>query len=294
MILAPSRELAIQIKAYIDKLASGTDLRSVVLVGGESIQEQFTELLKNPDVLIATPGRLLQLADEMATKTKKGAVQEQEGVHSWFKQVEWVIFDEADILLELGLAPQVYALLAKLPKERVTALFSATLPKGIIELVKVGLKEPTLIRLDIEAQLSPTLETHFLACQPAEKEAMLMSLLMAPASPICLINENNLVESSNSYKDAPYGGLIFVSTRHHVEYLHEYLNFLNIPHGSLYGTMDPIARTNALQSFRAKEFSILVVTDLAARGLDLPFLKWVLHYDFAPQEKLFIHRVINF
>jgi ATP-dependent RNA helicase DDX54/DBP10 len=280
----------VQTKAYVDKVACYTDLRSTVLVGGESIQEQFTELLKNPDVLVATPGRLLQLVDEMAEIRGRGSASTQsEGPHSFFKNVQYVIFDEADVLFEMGLAPQVYALLTKLPADRLTALFSATLPKSIIELARIGLKDPVLIRLDVEAQLPPTLDTIFLACQPGDKEATLVALLTNPLSPLCIKETENVSESSR-VSEAAFGGLVFVATRHHVDYLHELFTALSLPHGSLYGTMDAEARTEALRAFKQKAFPLLLVTDVAARGLDLPHLKWICHYDFPPQEKLFVHR----
>ena len=291
LILCPSRELALQTKLYVDKISSKTDLRSALFVGGESIQDQFNALLRNPDILVATPGRLLQVVDELNQNRQLRAASNKsissvECVDQLFKAVEWAIFDEADVLLELGLAPQVYSLFKKLPKDRVTALFSATLPKGIVELAQLGLKDPKLLRLDVEQQLSPTLETIFLAVPSVSKEAALLSLLTNSI----LTGNSKSREDADAYKDSPFGGLIFTATKHHVEYLHELLSSLGISHGSLYGTMDPQARTEALSAFKKREHSVLIVTDLAARGLDLPFLQWVLHYDFPPQEKLFVHR----
>lgn len=278
LILAPSRELALQNLQYVKNFCKYTDLRAVALLGGDSLHEQFDGLLTNPDIIVATPGRLIHIIEE--TKSQL------------LSSVQMIVLDEADRLFELGLSEQIqqiFKLCAQSGEPRTTALFSATLPGTLIDFATAGLKNPRLIRMDVESQLSPDLETFFFTIKTTDKEAMLLATLLSPASPIQLDMEK---QSSVPALDANHvrGGMIFASTRHHVEYLHELLSSVHIPHAYLYGNMDASARRYALSLFRAAQVPILIATDLAARGLDLPHLDWVLHYDFPPKEKLFVHR----
>ena len=158
LILSPSRELALQTLKVVKELGRGTDLRCVLLVGGDSIEEQFGTLASNPDIIIATPGRFLHLQVEMNLD---------------LSTIRYVVFDEADRLFEMGFAAQLAEILHALPSSRQTLLFSATLPKSLVEFARAGLQEPHLVRLDAESKVSQDLQSAFFTVKGAEKEGAL-------------------------------------------------------------------------------------------------------------------------
>ncbi|OMH84819.1 ATP-dependent RNA helicase dbp10 [Zancudomyces culisetae] len=260
LIIAPNRELALQIQKEFSIFAKFTDLRSAVLVGGDSIESQFGQLaVGNPDVVIATPGRLLHLAVEMNLK---------------FDMVEYVVFDEADRLFEMGFALQMHELLYRLPKNRQTLMFSATMPSSLVEFAKAGLDEPSLIRLDAELKMSENLEMSFFMVTSNDKEASLMYLLGKIAR-----------EKPGSQT------MVFVATKHDVEYTYELLTRANYRCSYIYGSLDQVARQQQMHSFVKKSTQVLIVTDVAARGLDIPILEYVINCNFVDSSKVFIHRV---
>lgn len=257
LVLAPTRELAVQTHLFIQAMTKFTDLRSIVLVGGDAFEGQFTQLASNPDIIVASPGRLLHLCVE--TKFSLAAV-------------EYVVFDEADRLFEMGFAEQLTELLALMPASRQTALFSATLPKTLVEFAAAGLTNPQLIRLDAESKLSEDLKCHFMSCSTDSKEAALLYLL------------KNVIRTDELT-------VVFAATKHHVEYLQELLKSFNFDVSYIYGSLDQEARELAIHNFRTGRSTILIVTDVAARGIDIPLLDNVINYDFPGKAKLFVHRV---
>ena len=292
LVLSPSRELALQILKVIKELGRGTDLRSVLLVGGDSLEDQFGYMAANPDIIIATPGRFLHLQVEMALD---------------LSSIRYVVFDEADRLFEMGFAAQLTEILHALPSSRQTLLFSATLPKSLVEFARAGLQEPHLIRLDAESKVSPDLESAFFTVKSSEKEGALLYLLNdvihIPMGPLqgAVPTEEEKVENKkrkrNSDKptstESPtaYSTIVFVSTKHHVDYLASLLRHAGFAVSHAYGSLDQTARRMQVQNFRTGLTNILVVTDVAARGIDIPILANVVNYDFPPQPKIFVHRV---
>ena len=162
LILSPSRELALQTLRVVKEFGRGTDLKCILLVGGDSLEEQFGFMSSNPDIVIATPGRFLHLKVEMGLD---------------LSSVKYVVFDEADRLFEMGFAAQLTEILHALPSSRQTLLFSATLPKSLVEFARAGLQEPNLVRLDAESKISPDLESAFFTIKSAEKEGALLHIL---------------------------------------------------------------------------------------------------------------------
>src|ERR1700712_4663154 len=162
IIMSPSRELALQTLKVVKEFSRGTDLKCVLLVGGDSLEEQFGFMAGNPDIIIATPGRFLHLKVEMSLD---------------LSSVKYVVFDEADRLFEMGFAAQLTEILHALPTSRQTLLFSATLPKSLVEFARAGLQEPSLVRLDAESKVSPDLENAFFSVKSAEKEGALLHIL---------------------------------------------------------------------------------------------------------------------
>jgi len=257
LILSPTRELAIQTLKFVKDFGKYTDLRTCVIVGGDNMEEQFGAIAGNPDIIIATPGRLMHLIIEMNYD---------------LKTVQHVVFDEADRLFEMGFEDQLKEILFKLPQERQTILFSATLPRLLVDFAKAGLTDPSLIRLDVDSKMSKDLQAAFFSVKRIEKDSALLYLL------------KHIIKDNEST-------IVFAATKHHVEYLHELLDKANIDNTYIYGSLDQTARKINISKFRNGISKILIVTDVAARGIDIPLLENVINYDFPTFSKIFIHRV---
>eukprot|EP00842_Homolaphlyctis_polyrhiza_P000825 jgi/Hompol1/1743/HPOL_001458-RA len=257
LVLSPSRELAMQTLKFCKDLTKHTDLRACVFVGGDQLEDQFTAIAGNPDIIIATPGRLMHLIIEMGIE---------------MKTVEYVVFDEADRLFEMGFAEQLREIMHRLPESRQTLLFSATLPRLLVDFARAGLQNPALIRLDVDTKISRDLQMYFFSIKPEEKDCALL----------CLLNRSIPRDQQT---------IIFVSTKHHVEYINELLKASGFLCTYIYGTLDQSARKINLARFRQGKAKILVVTDVAARGIDVPLLDNVINYDFPASSKVFVHRV---
>ncbi|KAJ7072296.1 ATP-dependent RNA helicase DBP10 [Mycena amicta] len=309
LILLPTRELALQILKVGKELArgwhagqgshagdgeteqssKGQSLRWSLIVGGEGLDEQFETITSNPDVIIATPGRLLHLIVEMNLD---------------LKSVQYVVFDEADRLFEMGFETALNEILQRLPASRQTLLFSATLPASLVDFAKAGLNDPKLVRLDAESKISTDLKMAFFSIKQAEKDACLVSLLrdvikVPFAQPGFLAADSEDASKAprkSKFKPseqitAPHQTLIFAATKHHVEYLQNMLTTANYAVSHIYGSLDQTARSFQMDQFRRGITSILVVTDVAARGIDIPVLENVINYDFPQGARVFVHRV---
>ncbi|XP_006901049.1 PREDICTED: ATP-dependent RNA helicase DDX54 isoform X2 [Elephantulus edwardii] len=257
LILSPTRELALQTMKFTKELGKFTGLKTALILGGDKMEDQFAALHENPDIIIATPGRLVHVAVEMNLK---------------LQSVEYVVFDEADRLFEMGFAEQLQEIIGRLPGGQQTVLFSATLPKLLVEFARAGLTEPSLIRLDVDAKLNEQLKTTFLHVREDTKPGVLLHLL------------RNVVRPQDQT-------VVFVATKHHAEYLTELLTTQGVSCAHIYSALDQTARKINLAKFSHGKCSALIVTDLAARGLDIPLLDNVINYSFPAKSKLFLHRV---
>uniref|UniRef100_A0A8C9G9S0 ATP-dependent RNA helicase DDX54 n=1 Tax=Pavo cristatus TaxID=9049 RepID=A0A8C9G9S0_PAVCR len=257
LILSPTRELALQTLKFTKELGKFTGLKTALVLGGDKMEDQFAALHENPDIIIATPGRLVHVAVEMNLK---------------LQSVEYVVFDEADRLFEMGFAEQLQEILARLPGSHQTVLFSATLPKLLVEFARAGLTEPMLIRLDVESKLSEQLKLAFFHVRGDDKPAVLLHLLRSVVKP-----QDQTV--------------VFVATKHHTEYLKELLTSQGICCTHIYSSLDQTARKINIAKFAHGKCQVLLVTDVAARGLDIPMLDNVINYSFPAKSKLFLHRV---
>ena len=290
LILSPSRELALQTMKVVKELGKGTDLKTVLLMGGDSLEEQFGLMAANPDIIIATPGRFLHLKVEMSLN---------------LSSIKYVVFDEADRLFEMGFAAQLTEILHALPPSRQTVLFSATLPSSLVEFARAGLQEPSLVRLDAETKVSPDLESAFFPVKGGEKEGALLHILhdvikMPLGSPAGAQEDEEqqsrkrkrgFDKPNPKEKPTEHSTIIFTATKHHVEYIANLLRLAGFSVSYAYGSLDQTARKIQVDNFRRGKSNILVVTDVAARGIDIPVLANVINYDFPPQPKVFVHRV---
>ncbi|KAL9303683.1 hypothetical protein ACSQ67_020946 [Phaseolus vulgaris] len=252
LILSPTRDLALQTLKFTKELAHFSDLRVSLLVGGDSMESQFEELSQSPDIIIATPGRLMHHLSEVDDMS--------------LRSVEYVVFDEADCLFGMGFAEQLHKILAQLGENRQTLLFSATLPSALAEFAKAGLRDPQLVRLDLETKISPDLKLAFFTMRQEEKYPALLYLV-------------------REHIGSDEQSLIFVSTKHHVEFLNVLFRQEGIEPSVCYGDMDQDARKIHVSKFRSRKTMLLIVTDVAARGIDIPLLDNVINWDFPPSLK---------
>ena len=260
LILSPTRELSLQILGQCKKLCRYTNLQCCALVGGTSLDQQFEELAGNPDILVATPGRLLHVMEEASFS---------------LALVKSVVLDEADRLFELGLQPQIVAILHRVPDSAQRSLFSATMPSVLAEFTNAGLTNPVTIRLDAEMKLSDKLKQSAFLVRSDEKLAALIVVL------------KKIINVGAQQAQA----LVFVESKHHVEMLEAVLGGYMIPCSAIHGQMDQEARKNSVANFTRRRTSVMVVTDVAARGLDIPLLDNVVNFSFPHTPKLFVHRV---
>ncbi|KAK3323501.1 P-loop containing nucleoside triphosphate hydrolase protein [Cercophora scortea] len=289
LIMSPSRELALQTLKVVKEFSRGTDLKAILLVGGDSLEEQFGMMANNPDIIIATPGRFLHLKVEMNLD---------------LSSIKYAVFDEADRLFEMGFAAQLTEILHALPPSRQTLLFSATLPSTLVEFARAGLQDPSLVRLDAETKVSPDLESAFFSVKKVEKEGALLHILndvikMPLGKPVIVKEDGDSKKRKRGPDKGPdpkgrpteHSTIIFTATKHHVEYLANLLKHAGYAVSYIYGSLDQAARLEQVENFRKGRTNILVVTDVAARGIDIPILANVINYDFPPQPKIFVHRV---
>uniref|UniRef100_A0A7S1RHE8 RNA helicase n=1 Tax=Alexandrium catenella TaxID=2925 RepID=A0A7S1RHE8_ALECA len=256
VVLSPTRELAMQTAKFFRQLSRHSGLRCCLLVGGQAMEKQFEHLANNPDIVIATPGRLMHHMLEAELSLTR---------------IEILVFDEADRLFELGFAEQLQQVLEKTPTSRQCLLFSATLPAQLVSFSRSGVKNPVFVRLDVETTISDALDLWYLYVRKDEKLAATVAVL------------RHLHRQEKST-------IMFVATRHHVEFFGEFLAQFGLPAAIVYGSMDQVARLEQVARFRKGKARILVTTDVAARGIDIPFLDHVLNFDFPPSAKLFVHR----
>ena len=264
IVLSPTRELAMQTCKVFQLLSRYTDLRIALIVGGHSMEGQFDRLMNNPDIIIATPGRLIHHL-------------EQEGAFT-LDRVETLIMDEADRLFELGFAEQIESILKSCPSNRQALLFSATLPSQLVRFAKAGLQSPEFVRLDSECSLSDQLD-------------IFVAFTRSEAKPAALISSLRALRSKQDDPKSIKKTIVFVATRHHVDFLGQLVEKANVAKvACIYGSMEQTVRTAAMSQFRSGQASVLIVTDVAARGIDIPDVDNVVHYDFPCSPKLFIHR----
>ncbi|TSL28178.1 ATP-dependent RNA helicase DDX54 [Bagarius yarrelli] len=257
LILTPTRELALQTMKFTKELGRFTGLKTALILGGDSMDDQFAALHENPDIIIGTPGRLMHVIMEMNLK---------------LQNVEYVVFDEADRLFEMGFTEQLQEIIRRLPETRQTLLFSATLPKLLVEFARAGLTDPVLVRLDVDSKLSDQLKLSFFHLRLDDKPALLLYLL------------RNVVKPQEQT-------VVFVATKHHVEYLNQLLTSQGIECAYIYSALDQTARKINIGRFVHRKAMVLLVTDVAARGIDIPLLDNVINYNFPSKAKLFLHRV---
>jgi ATP-dependent RNA helicase RhlE len=255
LVLVPTRELAEQVHANIQAYAVGLPLRTYAVYGGVSINPQMMALRKGVDVLVATPGRLLDLNRQNAVK---------------FNQVETLVLDEADRMLDLGFAEELRSLYAALPKQRQTLLFSATFSDDIRLLAGQMLKDSLSLDVSPRNQAATSVRQSVVPVDKKRKPELFCHLLR-----------------QRRWKQV----LVFAKTRNGVDQLVERLQGLGVAADGIHGDRPQATRQRALDSFKAGELAVLVATDVAARGLDILDLPLVVNLDLPIVAEDYIHRI---
>lgn len=255
LILTPTRELAIQIHESFENYGRYTDLKSTVVYGGVGQNSQVKELKQGVDILTATPGRLLDLMNQ-------GFIS--------LTHVEIFVLDEADRMLDMGFIHDVKRILAVLPKKRQTLFFSATMPQEIVKLSKSILHNPVKIEVTPE---SPTVEAITQRIYYVDKG-----------------NKNNLL--LNILEDAGIkSALVFTRTKHGANKVVKLLNASKIEAEAIHGNKSQAARQRALNNFKEQSIRVLVATDIAARGIDVDELQYVINYEIPNVPETYVHRI---
>ena len=255
LILAPTRELAKQIADNLTAYTQGTHLKTVLVVGGAGITGQTRRLEKGCALLVATPGRLIDLLD-------RGAVR--------LDETQFLVLDEADQMLDLGFIHALRKIAPLLPDDRQTMLFSATMPKQMAELADTYLSNPIRVQVNPPGKAADKIaqSVHFIA--KAEKANLLVELL-------------------DGHRDER--AIVFGRTKHGSEKLYRKLEKDGFAAASIHGNKSQGQRDRALKAFKAGEVKVLVATDVAARGLDIPEVKHVYNFDLPNVPENYVHRI---
>lgn len=255
LILAPTRELAIQIGENFTSYGKYTGLKNTVIFGGVSQKSQTDALRNGVDILIATPGRLLDLMQQKYIS---------------LQNIEFFVLDEADRMLDMGLGHDVKRIIAKLPKVRQTMLFSATMPREISKLIDTILVKPVKIQVAPVSSTIDTIKQSVYLVGKRNKKSLLIHLL-----------KDKSIESV----------LVFSQTKHGANRLTGDLIKVGIQAQAIHGNKSQNARQLALSNFKEKKIRVLVATDIAARGIDVEELSHVINFDLPDVPETYVHRI---
>jgi ATP-dependent RNA helicase RhlE len=255
LILAPTRELAIQIDETIARLSRHLKLSHAVIFGGVGHGNQIKALARGVDVLVATPGRLLDLLGAR---------------HVRLEDVSHLVLDEADRMLDMGFVRDVMKIVAKLPQERQSLLFSATMPTDVAKLAEQILYKPVRVEVTPEVVTVDAIEQYIVHVATAQKRHALTKLLAEP-------DFSRVV--------------VFTRTKHGANRVSDYLRDAGISTEALHGNKSQGARQRALQGFKSGDVSVLVATDIAARGIDVADVSHVVNFDLPNIPESYVHRI---
>ena len=257
LILVPTRELAHQIGREFEKLSNGRRIRAVAIVGGESMFKQMKILQSGCQIVVATPGRLMDLMD-------RGAIQ--------LHKVRFVVLDEADQMLDIGFRPAVEAILDACPKERQTFLLSATMPREVRDLTRRYMTDPADVRLihEDEDATIPAIRQGFLMVSPERKLELLFRLLE---------------------REQPSRALIFCRTKHGADKVGNLLRNDGLKAEAMHGDLSQSQRNRVLAAFRVGRLTTLVATDVVGRGIDVPGISHVINFDIPEDPEHYVHRI---
>jgi len=253
LILTPTRELAGQVRERVAAYGARTGLRTALVIGGAPINKQKHQIRRGVDILIATPGRLEDLM-------KQNAVS--------LRAVEYFVLDEVDQMLDMGFIPAVRAITAKLPKERQSLFFSATMPREIERLALALLNDP--VRIELKRQAPPKIDQSMIFLPKPEKIGALVKILNGDGFNSCLV---------------------FSRTKHGADKIVKVLSGAGLSAQAIHGNRSQGQRERALKAFKAGHTRILVATDIAARGIDVQGVSHVINFDLPHVAETYVHRI---
>mgnify|MGYP001222841860 CR=1 FL=1 len=255
LILTPTRELAIQINENLADYTKYTDISHCVIFGGVKQNAQVNQLRQGVDILVATPGRLLDLMSQ-------GIIN--------LNHIHHFVLDEADRMLDMGFIHDIRRLLPKLPKKKQTLFFSATMPSSIAKLSRSILHKPVRVEVAPVSSVVDTIEQYVYFVEKQEKKDLLINLLK---------------------NDPRKSILVFSRTKHGADRIARILGKAGIQSAAIHGNKSQNARQRALSNFKSNEIRVLIATDIAARGIDIDQLELVINYDLPDVAETYVHRI---
>ena len=257
LIITPTRELAAQIDAVAKSVCASTGQQTVIVTGGARYKHQITALQKGCDVLVATPGRLIDLLDKK---------------HTSLENIQVLVLDEADRMLDMGFWPSVRRIMEQLPKAHQTLLFSATLPASITSTIDALLKDPERIEIARTGQTAATIEQHLCSVTQGQKPQLLKALI-------------------DSFDPAPERVLVFCRTKSRVDSIYKNLKAAGLKVDVMHADRPQKARARALERFRSGAIQVLVATDVMSRGIDIQGIDAVINFDVPLDPEDYVHRI---
>ncbi len=255
LVVTPTRELAIQIGDSFTVYGKYTGIKNTVIFGGVNQHTQTNALRKGVDVLVATPGRLLDLMDQ-------GYIR--------LKDIEYFVLDEADRMLDMGFIHDIRKIIEKLPSKRQSLFFSATMPDNIVELSRKILTNPKKVDVSPISSAAGTLKQYLYYTNRTDKKNLLLHIL-----------KDKKIDQV----------LLFCRTKHGADRIHRDLKKHNISSAAIHGDKEQNQRQKALKKFKEHEIRVLVATDIAARGIDIEKLKYVINYEIPNIAETYVHRI---
>lgn len=255
IVLSPTRELAVQVAEELNKIGEFKGIHALPIYGGQEMDRQIRALKKRPQIIVATPGRLM---DHMRRRTIR------------LNLIKMVILDEADEMLNMGFVEDIETILKEIPGERQTLLFSATMPRQIQNLAQKFMKNPELISIKAKEVTVETIEQHFIEVQDRQKFDVISRLLDI---------------------QSPELAIIFCRTKRRVDEISEALNKRGYSAEAIHGDLSQSKRESVLRQFKEGTIEILVATDVAARGLDISGVTHVYNLDIPQDPEGYVHRV---
>jgi len=255
LIITPTRELAIQIAESFSTYGKFTGIKNTVIFGGVTQGRQTDALRRGVDILVATPGRLLDLMNQ-------GFVR--------LNDIEYFVLDEADRMLDMGFIHDIRKIIAKLPTKRQSLFFSATMPNNIVELSRKILKNPIKVEVSPVSSTAETIHQYLYYTNKLSKKDLLFYIL-----------EDRKIDQV----------LLFSRTKHGADKINRYLKKQKIKTAAIHGDKAQNQRQKALKQFKDGEIRVLVATDIAARGIDIDKLKYVINYDIPNIAETYVHRI---